>query len=106
MDYGFHPPTIYFPLLVPEALMIEPTETEAKETLDEFADAMLAIAREAAEEPELLKSAPHGRAVGRLDEVKAVKKVVVRYLFDEHPDLSTQEESEPETAVVEAPKGA
>ena len=51
MDYGFHPPTIYFPLVVPEALMIEPTETEAKETLDEFADAMLAIAREAAEEP-------------------------------------------------------
>src|SRR5205085_4848845 len=52
MDYGFHPPTIYFPLVVPEALMIEPTETEAKETLDAFADAMLAIAREAAEEPE------------------------------------------------------
>jgi len=86
--------------------MIEPTETEAKETLDEFADAMLAIAREAAEEPELLKGAPHGRAVGRLDEVKAVKKVVVRYLFDQHPDLSTREESEPETTVVEAPKGA
>jgi len=106
MDYGFHPPTIYFPLLVPEALMIEPTETEAKETLDEFADAMLAIAHEAAEEPELLKSAPHGRAVGRLDEVKAVKKVVVRYLFDEHPDLSTEGESRSETAVVEAPRGA
>jgi len=67
---------------------------------------MLAIAREAAEEPELLKSAPHGRAVGRLDEVKAVKKAVVRYLFDEHPDLSTEGESRSETAVVEAPKGA
>jgi glycine dehydrogenase subunit 2 len=109
MDYGFHPPTIYFPLVVPEALMIEPTETEAKETLDEFADAMLAIAREAAEEPELLKSAPHGRAVGRLDEVKAVKRVVVRYLFDEHPDLSADVQSgaEPEpAAVVDAPKGA
>ncbi|MFL5921403.1 MAG: hypothetical protein ACJ75D_08880, partial [Gaiellaceae bacterium] len=108
MDYGFHPPTIYFPLVVPEALMIEPTETEAKETLDAFADAMLAIAREAAEEPELLKSAPHGRAVGRLDEVKAVKKVVVRYLFDEHPDLSAEAEaaSEPQAAAVEAPKGA
>jgi glycine dehydrogenase subunit 2 len=109
MDYGFHPPTIYFPLVVPEALMIEPTETEAKETLDEFADAMLAIAREAAEEPELLKSAPHGRAVGRLDEVKAAKRLVVRYLFDEHPDLSAEAggdaEGEP-AAAVEAPKGA
>ena len=52
MDYGFHPPTVYFPLIVPEALMIEPTETEPKETLDAFADAMIAIAREAAEEPE------------------------------------------------------
>src|SRR5262249_52006929 len=94
MDYGFHPPTIYFPLVVPEALMIEPTETEAKETLDEFADAMIAIAREAAEEPELLKGAPHGRAVGRLDEVKAVKQVVVRYLFDEHPDLAGGDDRE------------
>jgi glycine dehydrogenase subunit 2 len=102
MDYGFHPPTVYFPLVVPEALMIEPTETEAKETLDEFADAMIAIAREAAEDPELAKSAPHGRVVGRLDEVKAVKRVVVRYLFDEHPDLS----AEPAAAsVVETPKG-
>jgi hypothetical protein len=67
---------------------------------------MLAIAREAAEEPELLKSAPHGRAVGRLDEVKAVKKVVVRYLFDEHPDLSAEAGPEPEAAVAEAPRGA
>jgi len=103
MDYGFHPPTVYFPLVVPEALMIEPTETEAKETLDSFADAMLAIAREAAEEPEQLKTAPHGRPVGRLDEVKAAKRVVVRYGFEEHPDLS----GEPAAAtVVEAPKGA
>jgi glycine cleavage system P protein (glycine dehydrogenase) subunit 2 len=101
MDYGFHPPTIYFPLVVPEALMIEPTETEAKETLDEFADAMLAIAAEAAEDVELLKSAPHGRAVGRLDEVKAAKRVVVRFGFEEHPDLS----GEPAAAVAEAPKG-
>src|SRR6266576_81611 len=61
MDYDFHPPTIYFPLIVPEALMIEPTETEPKERLDSFVDAMLAIAREAAEEPELLKEAPHVR---------------------------------------------
>jgi glycine dehydrogenase subunit 2 len=101
MDYGFHPPTIYFPLVVPEALMIEPTETEAKETLDSFADAMLAIAREASEDAEELKTAPHGRPVGRLDEVKAAKRVVVRYGFEEHPDLS----GEPVEAVVEAPKG-
>jgi glycine dehydrogenase subunit 2 len=102
MDYGFHPPTIYFPLVVPEALMIEPTETEAKETLDAFADAMLAITREAAEEPEALKSAPHGRPVGRLDEVKAAKRAVVRYRFEDHPDLA----AEPAAAGLETPKGA
>ncbi|HEX5172780.1 MAG TPA: aminomethyl-transferring glycine dehydrogenase subunit GcvPB [Gaiellaceae bacterium] len=94
MDYRFHPPTIYFPLIVPEALMIEPTETEAKETLDAFCDAMLAIAREAAEEPELLKEAPHHRPVKRLDEVRAAKQPVVRYAFDEARET------------VEAPKGA
>src|SRR5262249_9470838 len=84
MDYGFHPPTVYFPLVVPEALMIEPTETEAKETLDGFADAMLAIAREAREAPDEIRSAPHGRPVGRLDEVRAAKQPVVRFRFDEH----------------------
>ena len=84
MDYGFHPPTIYFPLIVPEALMIEPTETEAKETLDAFVEAMLAIAREAAEEPELVHDAPHDRPVRRLDEVRAAKNLIVRYAFDEH----------------------
>jgi glycine dehydrogenase subunit 2 len=89
MDYGFHPPTIYFPLIVPEALMIEPTETEPKERLDAFADAMLAIAREAADDPSVVKDAPHGRPVRRLDEVKAAKRAVVRYGFDEHPDLAT-----------------
>jgi glycine dehydrogenase subunit 2 len=88
MDYGFHPPTIYFPLVVPEALMIEPTETEAKETLDAFVEAMLAIAREAAEDPRLLKEAPHSRPVRRLDEVKAAKRAIVRYGFDRHPDLA------------------
>ena len=102
MDYGFHPPTIYFPLVVPEALMIEPTETETKETLDEFADAMAAIVREAAESPDMLKSAPHGRPVKRLDEVKAAKRAVVRYRFEDHPDLS----AEPTAGVgAEAPKG-
>jgi glycine dehydrogenase subunit 2 len=88
MDYGFHPPTIYFPLVVPEALMIEPTETESKETLDAFADAMLAIAREAAAEPELLREAPHGRPVRRLDEVRAARNPVVKYEFDRHPELT------------------
>ena len=84
MDYGFHPPTIYFPLVVPEALMIEPTESEAKETLDAFVEAMLAIALEAADEPELLHGAPHSRPVRRLDEVRAAKQPVVRFGFDEH----------------------
>ncbi len=102
MDYGFHPPTVYFPLIVPEALMIEPTETEAKETLDAFADAMLAIAREAAERPEELHEAPHGTPVGRLDEVKAVKRAIVRFHFENHPDLA----DEPAAAGVEAAKGA
>jgi glycine dehydrogenase subunit 2 len=86
MDHGFHPPTIYFPLVVPEALMIEPTETEAKETLDAFVDAMHAIASEAATDPAALKSAPHRRPVRRLDEVKAAKRAIVKYGFDEHPD--------------------
>jgi glycine dehydrogenase subunit 2 len=90
MDYGFHPPTIYFPLIVPEALMVEPTETEAKETLDAFCDAMLAIAGEAAEESELLKDAPHHRPVTRLDEVRAAKRPVVKYGFEEHSALEPQ----------------
>jgi glycine dehydrogenase subunit 2 len=88
MDYGFHPPTVYFPLIVPEALMIEPTETEAKETLDAFADAMLAIVREAADDPDVLHDAPHDRPVRRLDEVRAAKHPVVRYQFEDHPVLS------------------
>ena len=103
MDYGFHPPTIYFPLVVPEALMIEPTETEPKERLDAFADAMLAIAREAAESPELLKDAPVSQPVRRLDEVKAAKRAIVKYGFEEHPDLSG-EAGEPRQ--LEAQKGA
>ncbi|MGZ8782996.1 MAG: aminomethyl-transferring glycine dehydrogenase subunit GcvPB [Gaiellaceae bacterium] len=90
MDYGFHPPTIYFPLVVPEALMIEPTETEPKERLDAFVDAMLAIAREAADSPELLKEAPVTRPVRRLDEVKAAKRAIVTFGFEEHPDLSAE----------------
>jgi glycine dehydrogenase subunit 2 len=102
MDYGFHPPTIYFPLIVPEALMIEPTETEAKETLDAFADALLTIAREAVEHPELLKEAPHVRPVKRLDEVRAVKQPIVRYGFEEH-ERSSGEPAAPRQ--LEAQKG-
>jgi glycine dehydrogenase subunit 2 len=102
MDYGFHPPTIYFPLIVPEALMIEPTETETKETLDAFCDAMLAIVREAAESPELLKEAPHTRPVKRLDEVRAAKDPVVVYGFEGHPSL----QGEPPPLPAEAPQGA
>jgi glycine dehydrogenase subunit 2 len=84
MDFGMHPPTIYFPLVVPEALMIEPTETETKERLDGFVDAMRQIVREAATDPELLRSAPHTRPVQRLDEVRAAKEPVVTHDFGEH----------------------
>jgi glycine dehydrogenase subunit 2 len=103
MDYGFHPPTIYFPLIVPEALMIEPTETEAKETLDAFCDAMLAIAREAKEDADLLKDAPHNRPVRRLDEVRAAKQLVLKYGFEDHaePDVAPTEPRQ-----LEAQKGA
>jgi glycine dehydrogenase subunit 2 len=104
IDYGFHPPTIYFPLIVPEALMIEPTETETKETLDAFADAMLAIAHEAAESPDLPKGAPTSTPVRRLDEVKAARNPVVRYRFEDHPDLASQPSRPVE--VLEAQKGA
>jgi glycine dehydrogenase subunit 2 len=77
MDYDFHPPTNYFPLIVSEALMIEPTETESKQVLDSFADAMIKIAKEARTNPELLKTAPHNTPVGRMDEVKAAKELVL-----------------------------
>jgi glycine dehydrogenase subunit 2 len=77
MDYGFHPPTNYFPLIVPEALMIEPTESEDKATLDGFIDTMKKIAAEAHENPDLLRSAPHTAPVSRLDEVRAAKQLVL-----------------------------
>ncbi|MGH9459555.1 MAG: aminomethyl-transferring glycine dehydrogenase subunit GcvPB [Thermoanaerobaculia bacterium] len=79
MDYGFHPPTIYFPLIVPGALMIEPTESEPKDELDAFCDAMIAIANEAKETPELVRSAPHTTPVRRLDEAKAARQPVLRW---------------------------
>ena len=79
MDYGFHPPTIYFPLVVHGALMVEPTESESKETLDQFAEAIRSIVQEARENPDLLKAAPHRTPVGRLDEVRAARKPVLRW---------------------------
>ncbi|MEN6500518.1 MAG: aminomethyl-transferring glycine dehydrogenase subunit GcvPB [Rectinema sp.] len=79
IDYGFHPPTIYFPLIVQEALMIEPTETESKETLDLYADALRRIAAEAATQPELLHEAPHDAPVARLDEVMAARCPILCY---------------------------
>jgi glycine dehydrogenase subunit 2 len=80
LDYGIHAPTIYFPLIVEEALMVEPTETESRESLDLFVDILRAIHREAAEDPSLLTAAPHSTPVGRMDEARAARQ----------PDLSWQ----------------
>jgi glycine dehydrogenase subunit 2 len=82
LDFGYHPPTIYFPHLVDEALMIEPTETEARETLEEFARALAEIDRESLDQPERVRSAPHTTRVGRLDEVLAARKPVLRWSRD------------------------
>lgn len=79
LDFGYHPPTIYFPLNVEEGMMIEPTETESKETLDAFIDAMIQIAQEVETNPEIVQTAPHTTVVGRLDETKAARKPVLRY---------------------------
>jgi glycine dehydrogenase subunit 2 len=82
-DYGFHAPTIYFPLIVKEALMIEPTETESKETLDEFAKVLKKITTELRENPELVEKAPHSASIGRLDEVKAARQLNLRWKPDQ-----------------------
>jgi glycine dehydrogenase subunit 2 len=79
MDYGIHAPTIYFPLVVSEALMIEPTENEPKETLDDFADAMIAIAEEAKTHPELLRGAPRTTGTSRVDEVWSGKNLILTW---------------------------
>ncbi len=79
IDYGFHPMTVYFPLIVPGAMMIEPTESEGREELDLFIDAMRSIAREAEETPDLVKSAPHNTRIGRLDEAAAARKPILRW---------------------------
>ena len=76
LDYGFHPPTVYFPLTVHESMMIEPTETESKETLDLVAEALACIAEE---DPELLKNAPHTTPVSRPDEVRAARQTVMKW---------------------------
>ncbi len=83
LDFGYHPPTIYFPLNVEECIMIEPTETESKETLDAFIDAMIQIAREAEENPEIVQEAPHTTVIKRLDETLAARKPVLRYTKEE-----------------------
>ncbi|WP_449536922.1 aminomethyl-transferring glycine dehydrogenase subunit GcvPB [Ferdinandcohnia sp. Marseille-Q9671] len=79
LDFGYHPPTIYFPLNVEECMMIEPTETESKETLDDFIEAMIQIAKEVEENPEIVQEAPHTTVVSRLDETLAARKPVLRY---------------------------
>ena len=83
IDYGLHPPTIYFPLIVPEALMIEPAETESKESLDTFIEIMIKIYIEAEENQDLLKQAPVRTSVKRIDEVLAARKPVVRWRKNE-----------------------
>jgi glycine dehydrogenase subunit 2 len=91
IDYGFHPPTVNFPLIIEEALMIEPTETETKEALDLFVEAMSAIAKEAEENPDLVKKSPHTRSVSRLDEVAAARKLELRWTKrpeDEEPEIT------------------
>lgn len=80
LDMGFHPPTVYFPLIVHEALMIEPTETESKETLDAFIAAMKTIAKEARENPDELKNAPHSTLVRRPDETLAARNPILKYI--------------------------
>lgn len=79
LDFGYHPPTIYFPLNVEECIMIEPTETESKETLDGFIDKMIQIAKEVEENPEVVQEAPHTTVIKRLDETMAARKPVLRY---------------------------
>ena len=86
LDLGFHAPTIYFPLIVHEALMVEPTETETKQTLDDFADAMKQILKESKENPEIVLSAPQNTPVGRIDEVLAAKEPILSWLMLKQKD--------------------
>jgi glycine cleavage system P protein (glycine dehydrogenase) subunit 2 len=84
LDYGFHAPTVYFPLIVDEAMMVEPTETETVETLDAFADALIAIDAEIEASPELLKNAPHSAPISRPDEARAARDLKPRWYPDDH----------------------
>ncbi|MBN2353914.1 MAG: aminomethyl-transferring glycine dehydrogenase subunit GcvPB [Spirochaetales bacterium] len=100
LDYGFHPPTVAFPLIVHGALMIEPTETETRETLDEFADALIAVRREAESDPELVKTAPHSTPVRRLDEVRAARKPDLGYDFNAVATAATGEKGTTEIKLI------
>jgi glycine dehydrogenase subunit 2 len=91
MDYGFHPPTIYFPLIVQEALMIEPTETESKETLDRFVLALRKITSELEKDPEIVKQSPVSTPVGRLDEVAAARRPNLRWRPSQRTNQSGSE---------------
>ncbi|NLU35683.1 MAG: aminomethyl-transferring glycine dehydrogenase subunit GcvPB, partial [Clostridiales bacterium] len=82
LDFGVHPPTIYFPLIVPEAMMIEPTETESLESIEEYISLLIQIAKEAEENPEIIKTAPHTTPVKLLDEVSAARKPIVKWERD------------------------
>jgi glycine dehydrogenase subunit 2 len=86
IDKGFHPPTIYFPLIIKEALMIEPTETESKESIDAFIETMIEIARLSEENPSLVKQAPINMPIRRLDEARAARRPDLRW----RPQLSTK----------------
>jgi len=88
LDYGVHPPTTYFPLIVDEALMIEPTETESREDLDRLIEALRSVAREAAEDPDMLRGAPQTMPVRRLDEAGAARHPIVRQQFEQDQDAS------------------
>jgi len=100
IDYGFHPPTVYFPLIVDEALMIEPTETENKDTLDAFVEALRAIALEVEESPDVVKTAPHSTPLGRLDEARAARSPNLRW----RPDGDAEPAQVPPTA-EDKPRG-
>lgn len=99
MDYGFHPPTIYFPLIVREALMIEPTETESKETLERFALALKSIAREIKENPNIAKGAPYTKSIGRLDEVAAARKPNLRWTASSRSDEKNRRRGEEDLSI-------
>ena len=91
IDYGFHPYTVSFPMIVHGALMIEPTESESKEELDQFIDAMRQIAREADENPEIILHAPHATRVSRMDEVTAARKPILRWKPDAGAETAASE---------------